>query len=77
MTMDCPKCGEQVYIVKGLHHDRDDMRDNRWCEECKIMFSCHAHGLEERLVLKDVYESEAKGRIERLLRAALAEVAHG
>lgn len=70
----CPKCGEEVYTVQGLHHDRDDMRNNRWCEACKTMFSCHAHGFVERLVLKDEYEGTAKDRIAGLLKAALREL---
>jgi hypothetical protein len=72
--MTCPKCGEDVYRIKGLHHDREQMRDDCWCEDCKTMFSCHAHGLEKRLVLKDVYRGEARIRIKNLLLQALDEI---
>lgn len=70
----CPKCGERLYRVEGLCHDRDQMRENRWCEECKTMFSCHAHGFAARLVLKDFYVGKARERIAGLLHAALNEL---
>lgn len=72
---ECPKCGERLAKVDGCTvGDVDGIRCNRWCEDCKIMFTTHAHGYEPRLVLRDVYEGEAKARLAQALRAALVEV---
>jgi hypothetical protein len=70
----CPECGARLYVVQGLCHDRDGMRNNRWCEECKVMYSTHASGFNQRLVLKDAYEGKARERIAGLLHAALNEL---
>jgi transcriptional regulator NrdR family protein len=72
--MDCPECGEELFRISRLCHDREGIRDNEWCEECKIMFACYAHGLVKRLVLKDIFESNARDRIVNLLQRALKEV---
>lgn len=71
---ECPKCGEEMFTVEGLHNDRDGVRNDRWCENCLTMFSSHAHAFRERLVLKDRFAGKAKNRIAGLLRAALEEL---
>lgn len=70
----CPQCKEDLYIVEGLCTEHDAIRSNRWCEECKVMYSCHAHGLVRRLVLKDRFEGTAKERIRDLLQTALIDL---
>jgi transcriptional regulator NrdR family protein len=72
----CPKCGEPLCIVQGCTEggDRDGIRNNRWCEQCKTMFACHAYGFSERLVLMDKYRGAAKERIVGLLQDALREL---
>lgn len=71
----CPECGEQLFIVQGCTEgDRDAMRNNRWCEECKTLFACHAHGLSKRLILMDEYRGDAAARIKGFLKSALAEL---
>ncbi len=75
-TEDC-KCGGTLYRIVGLRYDRDGMRDARFCEDCKTVFSTHAHGFEKHLVLKDSMESRQRERVIGLLRQALHDVEEG
>ncbi len=42
---ECKKCGEILYIIKGLRTDRDGMREDRYCPGCHTRYGSRAHGL--------------------------------
>ena len=42
--MDCPNCGEELFVIEGLHFDRDGIRNARYCADCHIVYGVHAAG---------------------------------
>ena len=40
---DCPKCGEELYVIKGLCTDRDGIREDRFCAECNTRYGMRSH----------------------------------
>lgn len=42
----CPKCGLELYLIKGLYTDRDGIREDRFCTECNTRYGMRSHGLE-------------------------------
>jgi hypothetical protein len=42
---DCPKCGEELFLIKGLCTDRDSIREDRFCAECNTRYGMRSHGL--------------------------------
>ena len=70
----CPNCGCDLYAVTGLCNDRDGIRSDRWCEECKIMFKSTAACLVPRLILQDHYRGRAKQRLQALAEQILEEL---
>ncbi len=52
--MECDKCGEELFRIKGLCLDRDEMREAAYCFDCHILYKVTAHGL--CLVRKPILE---------------------
>lgn len=66
---DCGKCGEELYVIKGLCFDRDGIREARYCEGCGTVFSSHAHGLVQHKVLA------SKAKPDEALKKELGDIA--
>ena len=43
---DCPKCGLELYVIKGLCTNRDGIREDRFCAECNTRYGMRNYGLE-------------------------------
>jgi len=73
----CPECGttDDFYKVEGLCTDRDGIREDYWCEECKIHFGMRAHGFTKRYVLHDPYPlPEKREELIALAKKVLTEL---
>jgi hypothetical protein len=42
---DCPKCGLELFLIKGLCTDRDGIREDRFCAECNTRYGMRNCGL--------------------------------
>ena len=58
--MKCPKCKGQVNRVEGLSTEPEGIRNDCWCEECKIMFTCTKAMFVKRLKLEASYAPKLK-----------------
>jgi transcriptional regulator NrdR family protein len=45
MSIDCPKCGEELFAIKGLCTDIDEIREDRFCGECNTRYGTRSHGI--------------------------------
>jgi ribosomal protein L37AE/L43A len=66
----CPKCGSQLYLIEGLHLDRDGIRRSWYCNTCKRVFATHASHLVTHAMLSSDMTTPRNLRIllERMLQ---------
>jgi transcriptional regulator NrdR family protein len=68
--MICKQCGHELYTVKNLteydHHD--GIREARYCNNCHILFSSHAHGLNKIATLSTKTEKQLQSKNAALLQ---------